>query len=575
MATGVFILGQESAALLGLSSSVQPIAMPTGDRGLYDPAPNLDVGVFDENRPVSKLIASFAGAKVSSYFDDFYNRIYFTPSLINFGPIGSDVSTNVLVWNAYVDQSVTLSDIDYPNDQGLTVTGPATPVEFKPLGTKTYTVAASAQGPAALRAEIDWSFNLPWMYAMPVSGDRLKVWTFEPNWKSAPFAITYSFSTEIFTSRSGKEQRRALRTTPRKTVEFTATMHHKEFQDAKRRFWSWQDKSFAMPEFTRFAEVTAPMGAGEDTISVSTVLADFRVGAIVLLVSGSTIEIRTVKAIDAALKALTFDSVSETVWPLGARVHVALTGSMVTSLGFARMTNAVAELPLVFDVTPLSTPYIEPPAPTDTFNGREVFLKKPNWAERVDVTIEHDVDDVDYGRGAIVRFVPVAFGREIKKATFLGKGFDQAEDIRNLFFRMRGRRGEFYMPSWEDDIPAILPTSAGASFLRVPGYEFYDQFVDSTVHKAVSVQMADGTYQLRKVTSIDKVSDAQGEGTLISIDSPWGAALTETSVVMVSWLYVRRFASDDLTIEWMTRGVAQAQLAMQTLEDLDAETAPS
>jgi hypothetical protein len=317
------------------------------------------------------------------------------------------------------------------------------------------------------------------------------------------------------------------------------------------------------------------MNPGEFMLGVDRTGSEFGEGATVLLTNGEVTEIRSIAAVDDVAKTITFNTTSTTYWPPGTRIYFGLVGYMNTSQGMPRLTNRVSEMPVTFNVDPLSEPYIAPPTPDLVFNGREVFLAKPNWGEQVDITQEHDLDAVDYNRGAIVRFEPVSFGREIRKATFLGKTFDQAEYFRNFFFRMRGRRGEFYMPSWEYDIEPQFPIASAISSLRITGFEFYDMYAASTVHRAVCVQLRDDTYLLRKVVSVDKVSDANGQATVITVDGAWGVNLTGANVVMVGWLYVRRFASDDLTIEWLTNQVAQTQLAMQTLEDLDPETPPT
>lgn len=522
-------------------------------------------GAAADSRPMdSPEYAGTGGGRVFSYFDDYYNRIHFIPLRYDFGAITSTLTTGITVWNAYTYETVTLTSAGADPDAGLTI-DPAAPLVFAPLQSRNFTLQANVDGSANVDTPVVWQFDVPFIYNFPVTGTRVKEWPLAPNWDQS-YKLTYSFLTEILRSRSGKEQRIALRTSPRKTLEYQSVAIGSEFNRMKDILWSWQDKSFVMPELTRYVNTTTSLPAGDDTLLVDSATTWITDGTTVMLSYNGASELRVVESITGL--SVTFKAVSANSWPAGTRMYAALSGNLAGSMPVNRVTNTLAKVNTRFDVTPLSEPWVEPPAATQTFNDRELFLKKPNWAQDLGVTAQHEVDEIDYTRGPIYRYSPFAFGTEVRRALYLNKTTAEATDLLNFFSRMRGRQGEFYMPTWEYDFAPKVPAEADASSLKVAGPDFAEAYGDSTVHKAVFVMLLDGTLLLRKVVSIEPVVADEITDSLITVDSNWGVSFSQDSIVMCGWLPVWRLASDDLVMEWVTTTVAQVQMTMQTVEDL-------
>lgn len=546
-----------------------------GIRGLFDPVPpaTVRVGPYSEGLPTPAASTSAGAAGLLlTFFDDFYNRVYVEPLFIDFGSISGESSVVTRVWNAYYRQSVTLDSISFDPGIGLTVTGLVPPKEFKPLQQISYSVKALEDGPASFDSTILWSFDLPWSYSQPVRGTRAKLWLLEPNWPPAGknYTLTYSFKTEIIASRAGREQRIALRTTPRREVAYRVLLRREAlvaFNDLMR---DWQQRSFVMPELPRFAVSSGAMAVGSTDLAFDTLPGWAVIDGQVVLENNGNMEVRQIDSV--AGNTVTFKTASTSHWPAGTRMFYGMVGFMSPRLSTPRETNYHAQLDLEFGIAPVSDPYIAPPAPAVTLSGREVFLKRPNWANQVGATIEHDVELLDYDRGPVARFVPVAFPRETRQLTFLGRNFAEAEEIREFFYRMKGQQGEFYMPTWEYDFRPKVPAQVGSTNMRIAGLDFANVYGDSTVYRAIFVLMKSGDLLLRKVNTIQQVVDGDGSDTFINVTEAWDREISVDNIVMCGWLPAWRLSSDILTIEWLTNSVAQAQITMQTVEDLAAET---
>ena len=133
---------------------------------------------------------------------------------------------------------------------------------------------------------------------------------------------------------------------------------------------------------------------------------------------------------------------------------------------------------------------------------------------------------------------------------------------------MKGQAREFYMPTWESDIPLGNTIPGGSTHLRVKGTSFATTYGDSTIYKALSIFLWDGTVYNRVITGINTVDDLLGQDTIISVSEAFPESIEVDDVRMISWLPVWRLASDTFVVAWKTNSVAQYQLPMKILEDL-------
>jgi len=379
------------------------------------------------------------------------------------------------------------------------------------------------------------------------------------------YAVTYAFHTELWTSRSGKERRRARRLVPRRSLRYQVLAHGERWRQLKDLLWHWQHRNFHLAEMTRRSTLTSTASAGTTTLQVAPMPWWLRAGCALFLVHG---EAHEWVAVDTEIPPVggTVRLVEGTTlaWPVGTQVYLALEGNLNVELEAPRLTNTVARVGLAFDVAPLSEPLPWPSAALRTFGTTEVFLRRPNWAEQVGITQGHEVDVLDYGIGPWHRFSPVEFGYQTYTAVYLGRDTGEVEELVQLFYRHRGRHGEFFMPTWEPDFVLRGTAAEGESTLRVQGRHVADAHIDSQTHFALYVQLTDATLLFRHVTGVALVSDETGTDTVLSVDEPWPFALGVHNVVQMGWLLLQRFASDELTVEWLTDRVANVQLNLHT-----------
>lgn len=568
--TGAILKGVEHALNEHSQDALQaPRTSPQATRsGLDNETP--DLGLFGLNQPISIRNVPKSGVQVRSFFDDYYNRVYFLPAVIDFGPVSNEVSRPLRVWNAHLHPA-TLEQIASSQASGLSLNGPATPVTFKALAVKDWTLTALADGPPSISATFTWYFEGASVetHTIPVTGSRARISPLRPNWRE-PFRVTYEFKTDIMVSHTGKEQRRAVRASPRKKIDFVATVSRRASRFVNENMAFWHSRSIILAEEPRAAVSSIGMAPTMNFIQLDEAPPLWAVvGANVMLTYRQEIqETRKIEAIDANI--LLFDSISATEFPPGTKVMAAVTGTFPQQLVSKRHTDTTHEYAVTLNVTPTSEVSIPLSAPDLVFNDREVWLQQPNWGEIPEVTHEQPVSQVDYGRGKIARFMPVEFATRINKFNYIGRDFEEADKAREFFYRMRGQRGECYMPTWENDLIPVLPSLVGSNYIRTAGLSILDNYENDPIHRAICVFPRDGSAPLlRVIDSIYKVSDEQGVDTALQIaGDPWPYEISYETIRMISWMPVWRLASDSFELTWRTNTVAQYAFTMRTLEDL-------
>lgn len=538
-------------------------ARPPQDTGLYVPN-DQQAGGFTSNLPSAVLSSSLGGAAQPCFLQDYYNQIHFIPRFVDFGPIASEVTVPVVIWNAHLSD-VTLNTITEAGLPDVSIAGASLPRLFKPLKLRTYNVTAAATGTPQVAGTYTFAFDIT-SFVLVVDGLRAKLGFFQPNWRDS-YRVTYEYRSEIFTSRSGKEQRRALRTTPRKTIEFTTTLKFNTLRKFNQDLAVWQNRLFIIPEVPRQVAFADVLGLNVLSTTLE-YMPDWVVpDAVVILSYKDRLDTRKIAAVDGL--DVTFVTAGE-AWPAGTLMHPALNGFLASEVTATNVTNAVAEVAITFNVKAGSEAVIDPPAAPTTFNGREVFLLPSNWTTPQQVTYRTVLEQVDYQRGLTEEFRPVPFNTLVVQSAFTGRNFDSVNAIVDFFKRLKGQRGEFYRPTEQADLDFVQAVS-GSHNLRVAGLDAFENYDESTVYSSLCILLVDGTRLFRSVSAISTVNDELGEDSVLALATTFPATLTAAQVSRISWMPVCRLASDQLVIEWVTNAVGQTQLTIQTLEELTAE----
>ena len=539
----------------------------------------LGPGALTNNRPAAVRSLSLTGARQASYFDDYYNRLWLLPSLIRYGSISGLVTKVAVLWNAWTVPR-TITGIVQSGTTGINLGGTAPPAAMRALSTLTYNVQATPTGPATVNGTITFTADNGQSITLYLSGERSRLWPIPPNWADG-VNVTLSFKTDVFTSRSGREQRRELRQTPRKSFEFSVLTENEDFRRIERTMSKWYGYPLQMADPTR--TLTAATVNPDGSMVIACECDDCRLAQ---YGCPSTCELPYWAATDASVilddgygriaqryiasasgTTITFTDTASPPWPAGTIIRPTVVGIFPQSITVNNPTSTVATAQVTIDVTPGSEAEVLSNPQEEIHNGREVFPIRPNWATGLSSKWSREYEQVDFGRGVIETYHPTAFSTRITTSEIVADNPDLALAIENFFRRMRGRRGEFYIPTYERDMELAADIVAGSDTITVLGTDTYADYSDSTVHRAVAIRLFDGRNIYRSLRSMY----ISGDNTALQFEGGFLSNISTADVAYVSWMTVARFSSDDLTFSWQTESLVKISMNTTSLEDLTVE----
>ena len=391
------------------------------------------------------------------------------------------------------------------------------------------------------------------------------IWPFSPNWRQG-VVDQREFRTDIAVTRSGKEQRRSLRSTPRRSLEFSCLIHGSRLREFVRFMDRQQNKDILMPDWVSYATLASDHPAGAGTaVLVSTAPAWMLPGTEVLLFSEMRQERRIVQTVSGTSVTFTF---AGEAWSAGTKIYRALPGLLPLEVTAGMPTNQVLSVPVTFTVNVGALPQEPFPVAPISTSGFEVFTRTPNWGESVQSLFTFPISIVDYGRGRTQNYRPVDFGTTTRRGTFYGLSRSDADALVSTFYRAKGRRGEFFMPTGLPDMDLKITIAANNPLMRVEGREIFDAYAGEQVHRGVAVTLLNGQTYYRTVNGFTLITNGGATDTLLQLADGFPINISPADVLRISWMPRHRFGSDTIRISWLTDEIAEVPMAFVSLEAL-------
>lgn len=396
-----------------------------------------------------------------------------------------------------------------------------------------------------------------------------ELWPFQPNWTTPP-RVKVEYRTEIITSRSGKEQRRAQRISPRKEIEFDVLVKGDAYIDLKRLLTRWQNKSFIVPDFTRSVTLMSAVPSGATVIPTGT-LPWWAVPGMDMIIQTPENPYKWRQAVHGILSVagsnIILADATTSDWPAGSTICPVVMSLAQPEMTVNPRTSTLADVTVRFSVDPGSEPQTLYPDSLPIFDDREVLTWRTNWRDSPVTNFIYPMEQIDYGRGRIETIRPIAFPSATRRISMLAKSSAEAQRYLAQFMRMRGQRGEFWADSGEPDLIPFGNTPSGNNIITVEGGDFFDTYSQSTVYKALQFVMRDGTVHRTKILGMAM----NAANTDVTIETSLNQPVNEATVDRISWLRLCRHATDEMTLDWVTDSVVETQITVRTLEVNDAE----
>jgi len=521
--TGLPVVGLEAPDVVqgGAVNEAGAVAVPAGTRGGTGP--------------------------LFSYVNDWYDNIHFAPAPVDFGLIVGEQARTVQLWNAY-RVSVDITAKAFASGAGL-ADSLVIPTTLGPLRAVDFDITALADGPFALndRFTIDTTAPLHPTASVAIVGLRTTVFPEPPNWRQA-VSDTFTFSTDVIVAQRQREQRRSLDVEPR----WTRRQLVRSTPDVVRTLATWQDSVIIMPDDVRKTRLVAPVSTGDATITLESDEP--------WAVNGNIIVIGDEIGVIAANNGTTYELHQPLGkdHPAGAVVHMGIPGRFSGNLTATWRADTYGELDAVFYAEP-GYVYYPAPAWADVFDGRDILALRPNWREDVTQSWRSNDPLVNFGYGRWTLVPLSGINTRVMSAVWTRAKRSLVFELESFFRKQRGMAGEFWAPSHTNDFPQALPVLDGTYLLQFEDSAIYRDYQNDPVHRAVVIREPDGTPHYHKISGWATTPDGRSVATLVNpIVGSWTPAAVE-------WLYLCRFASDSLSITWLTDEVADVKISYQTL----------
>lgn len=530
------------------------VGLPTVDQGY---AIGVDgAAVRQSQQPITLATREISVYRVPTYEADIYHRIWLIPPTVNFGYVPSATSREVVLWNAHrIPRD--LDSIEGADDEGLELSPDDAPSTYLPDEYRTYTIAASPDGPPVIEASYTFTFESGGeIRVLLVVGTRVVGWTFEPNWLE-PVIERPAWLTDVQVKRDGSEQRRQLRGGPRVDWEFTIDASGDRRRLLENLLQHSGGRIFALPVWPDLRILADAAVIGATSLAIDAAGADYRVGGNgVLLGPTGDFEAFEIEAIEA--ESISLVAPLEKAWPAGTRVFPTYAAYMLEGRGFGRATREyVRGLARFRTVDEVLADELEE---TTLYRGAPVMIDEPNWRDAPEIDYARNEGTVDFEVGRWFRFDHAEISLPELRVLWSALDREAAVYLHAFLWARRGRQRHLWVPTWANDLRVVNYDDDGA-VLDVAYCGLVD-FGAAEVHRRdVRIELVDGTVLYRRITQVQ--TQIEGQVERATLDSALGQELEPGDFARISWLMLLRLDQDAVELTWHNPSVVETVLTFK------------
>jgi hypothetical protein len=502
-----------------------------------------------------------AGNLVQMFGGNLFERIIVTPRVKNVAIVLSATQFPVEVWNTFHDAAQTLTAIAITGTGGITITNPyGLPKTIGPKDSIILEALIPSSGDVTIAQGVAFVFSGISGTDVVVTGGRILVFSVPADFQEG-VEETLSYLTDVFKSYDDSEQRRGLRSLPRRSLKYRAvTLEARDAAGMESLLWGWQHEAYGVPFWQDAQLLEADIGVGNFTIQVNTVDRLFAVGGIAMLWTDEfTFEAFTLSSMTA--DSITFAAPTQFAWKAGAKVVPIFLGRLANSVELSRLACFSDQVDVEFQGEALQIG----PAPSVSpvqFKGFDVLETPPNWANELKRNYARSTISLDPRTGPIT--VDDKGGTAIvsHELPWWIDSHAGVTALRAFLVRRYGQLVPFWAPTWDQDLVMSSDTAAGSAVLNIRTV-YYTRFFfrDRSRRFLALIPIGAGAIRYVEVTG----SEDNGNGTeSLTLSAAIGADVIAAST-MVSFLTFCRLASDDLKIIWYSTEAAEATVPIQEI----------
>lgn len=374
--------------------------------------------------------------------------------------------------------------------------------------------------------------------------DVLPVWAISPDWANGVLE-RLEWLTDVLQSPVGAEQRRKLRLTPRRSLEFPYVLSDQEraWLDVFGRGLTASD--WYMPLWHDIQRVTAPvLASGTGEVFFDTTLHEFYAGGPAILYHDFLeYEICEVTSVAANKITLTVPPVID--WPTGTILMPVMRGKLTQLPNATRLSSRAGSGTAIFTGA-LANPFAESMGSLPTWKEFPVLTLAPDESSPLTNALQSLQFILDNPRGLthITDLAGQAFNVDQYRWFIVGRAKHIAH--RKLLYALAGRFTPLWVPTFFDDIRLTAPVNRAATTIEFNRIGYYESGqINKLGRKDIMFTLADGTFKFASVVASARI-DSKRES--MTIDPAPGADLGLPFIKQVSFMSLRRQDADMIEI---------------------------
>ncbi|HHQ6625734.1 TPA: hypothetical protein ACSTL5_002209 [Serratia fonticola] len=382
-------------------------------------------------------------------------------------------------------------------------------------------------------------------------------WIFSPDWAEG-VTERLEWLTDILTSPAGVEQCRALRRSPRRTWSAAFILQG----TARTQFTLMLARNGAQPWLLPvWPDVQwVSLASGQTLINCQTDGRDFIAGGRVLVLAdnGPGYEVLTVQQVAPGGLTLTGAVVGN--WPY-ARLYPVRSARLTDQPQASRVTDDLMSFSAEFiAVEDCDWPVTDMAA---SYRGFPVLTEQPDAAE--DVTAQYQrlllVLDNSVNYPQIIDTANMAFIAQSYRWQLFGSV--ERATWRSLFYRLRGRQGRIWIPSFNQDFSLVSDIPAGNTLqVQYVGFSEYSDLAKPG-QRDLQITCYDGRTYHARITAA-RIATASSEYLTLDQTLP---AIPSAAVASISFMALSRLAEDRVELIHFSDndGVAESQAVFRSV----------
>lgn len=486
------------------------------------------------------------GVQLENFFEDFYFRIHLTPPQINVGNLAANETYSVNVWNSYLVPKTVL-DITEVLAEGISWVGPTPPATFTALQEVAYQFTISRIGPSKINASFVFDFldaNDP---ILKITGSRVVLFPYKPR---NGLTERLEWKTDVLQAYTG-EQRIALRHAARTTYSYDYLLDAREFAMAKNLTEGWGARTYAVPVWMEGSDVS--VNAGSLFVLLDTQFADYRdKSTIVIFGDEGRSEVATIDQVlaDRLIFSLPFPST------IAGRIYPVRFARLLAGINFDREPTHI-NTTAVFSVEDNAA--VEADPKMIEYAGLPVITDCQVMRNPITERIYQSVTILDNGSGPIAVEENLGYISKLRTLSQLRISREQRWRLRAFLSNIKGKRGAFWLPTFNADLVAVAPINSGQSALIVANVNF-----GLYVAKGyLLIRLKTGQMLFRKVIGVIGVP----EGEQIATDEVFPTTLFPSDIDKIMFVEKVRLDTDVIELRYPALQLAEFSAAVKEVPE--------